>query len=48
MDADTLAFARVGGADASVAIQRVSAAIRVGKEIWVGSNQDRVARFSVE
>jgi hypothetical protein len=45
-DPQTLAFLRVGGADASVAIQRVSAAIRVGKEIWVGSNQDRVARFT--
>jgi hypothetical protein len=45
-DPESLAVARVGGADASVAIQRVSAAIRVGKEIWVGSNQDRVARFT--
>ncbi len=46
VDPDTLAFSRLGGADASVAIQRVSAAIRVGNEIWVGSNQDRIARFS--
>lgn len=45
-DPESLAFTRVGGADASVAIQRVSAAIRVGKEIWIGSNQDRIARFT--
>lgn len=45
-DPETLAFSRIGGADGTVAIQRVSAAIRVGKEIWVGSNQDRIARFT--
>jgi hypothetical protein len=26
-------------------MQRASAAMRVGNEIWVGSNQDRIARF---
>jgi len=41
MDPDTLAFTRVGGADGSVVMQRASAAIRVGSEVWVGSNQDR-------
>ncbi|MEY4933031.1 MAG: hypothetical protein RLZZ403_1351 [Pseudomonadota bacterium] len=46
MDPDTLAFSRVGGADGSVVMQRASAAIRVGNEIWVGSNQDRIARFT--
>ena len=46
MDPDTLAFSRVGGADGSVVLQRASAAIRVGNEIWVGSNQDRIARFT--
>jgi hypothetical protein len=44
-DPGTLAFSRIGGADGSVVLQRVSAAVRVGKEIWVGSNQDRIARF---
>lgn len=46
VDPDTFAFARLGGADGRVVMQRASAAIRVGKEIWVGSNQDRIARFS--
>jgi len=46
MDPDSLAFSRVGGADGSVALQRARAAIRVGNEIWVGSNQDRIARFT--
>lgn len=44
---DTLAFSRLGGADGSAAMQRVSAAIRVGDEIWVGSNEDRIAHFSL-
>lgn len=46
MDPDTLAFTRIGGADGSVVMQRASAAIRVGSEVWVGSNQDRIARFT--
>jgi hypothetical protein len=41
----TLAFSRLGGADQTAAMQAVSSAMRVGKEIWVGSNDDRVARF---
>jgi hypothetical protein len=28
-------------------MQAVSSAMRVGKDIWVGSNDDRVARFSL-
>ncbi len=47
-DANTLAFSTLKSADASVAIQRVSAAIRVGNEIWVSSNQDRIARFEAK
>ena len=45
VDAATLHFVRLGGADRAAAMQRASAAIRVGDEIWVGSNQDRIARF---
>jgi hypothetical protein len=45
VDPETLAVSRLGGADRSAAMQRASAAIRVGNEIWVGSNQDRIARF---
>ena len=41
----TLDVSRLGGADRTAAMQRASAAIRVGDEIWVGSNQDRIARF---
>jgi hypothetical protein len=47
VDPETLAFKRLGGADGNASMQRASAAIRVGDEIWVGSNQDRIARFSV-
>jgi hypothetical protein len=47
-DPETLAFSRLGGADGSAAMQRVSAAIRLGDDIWVGSNQDRIARFSLQ
>jgi hypothetical protein len=47
-DPDTLAFSRLGGADGSAAMQRVSAAIRLGNDIWVGSNEDRIARFSLD
>ena len=43
----TLAFSRLGGADQTAAMQAVSSAMRVGKDIWVGSNDDRVARFSL-
>jgi hypothetical protein len=28
-------------------MQAVSSAMRVGDDIWVGSNDDRVARFSL-
>jgi hypothetical protein len=45
VDPDTLEVSRLGGADGTVAMQRASAAIRVGNEIWVGSNEDRIARF---
>lgn len=45
VDPETLAFSRLGGADGTAAMQRASAAIRVGNEIWVGSNEDRIARF---
>jgi hypothetical protein len=43
----TLAFSRLGGADQTAAMQAVSSAMRVGNDIWVGSNDDRVARFSL-
>ncbi len=45
VDPESLAFTRLGGADGTASMQRASAAIRVGNEIWVGSNQDRIARF---
>jgi hypothetical protein len=45
VDPQTLAISRLGGADGTAAMQRASAAIRVGNEIWVGSNEDRIARF---
>ena len=45
VDPETLAFTRLGGADGTASMQRASAAIRVGNEIWVGSNEDRIARF---
>jgi hypothetical protein len=45
VDPETLVVSRLGGADRSAAMQRASAAIRVGNEIWVGSTQDRIARF---
>jgi len=44
---ETLAFVRLGGADQTAAMQAVSSAMRVGNDIWVGSNDDRVARFSL-
>lgn len=44
-DPESLTFSRLGGADPTAAMQRASAAIRVGNEIWIGSNQDRIARF---
>jgi hypothetical protein len=47
VDPETLAFTRLGGADQTAAMQAVSSAMRVGDDIWVGSNDDRVARFSV-
>ncbi len=45
VDPETLAFSRLGGADQTAAMQAVSSAMRVGDDIWVGSNDDRVARF---
>ena len=45
VDPDTLEISILGGVDETAAMQRASAAIRVGNEIWVGSNQDRIARF---
>lgn len=45
IDPETLAVTRLGGADGTAAVQRVSAAMRVGNEIWVGTNEDRVAIF---
>ena len=47
VDAETLAFTRLGGADQKAAMQAVSSAMRVDDDIWVGSNDDRVARFSL-
>ncbi len=47
VDPDTLAFSRLGGADQTAAMQRVSSAMRVGDDIWVGSNDDRIASFSL-
>jgi len=44
-DPESLTFSRLGGADGTATMQRASAAIRVGDEIWVGSNEDRIARF---
>jgi hypothetical protein len=47
VDPETLAVSRLGGADRSAALQRASAAIRVGNEIWIGSNEDRIARLGL-
>jgi hypothetical protein len=47
VDPETLVVSRLGGADRNATLQRASAAIRVGNEIWVGSNQDRIARFAL-
>lgn len=47
VDPETLSITPLGGADGTAAMQRASAAIRVGNEIWVGSNEDRIARFPV-
>jgi len=48
VDPNTLAFSRLGGADQTAAMQRVSSAMRVGDDVWVSSNDDRVARFSLK
>jgi hypothetical protein len=45
VDPETLAFSRLGGADQTAAMQAVSSAMRVGNDIWVGSNDDRIAHF---
>jgi len=47
VDPETLTFTRLGGADQTAAMQAVSSAMRVGEDIWVGSNDDRVAVFSL-
>jgi hypothetical protein len=47
VDPETLAFTRLGGADQTAAMQGVSSAVLVGDDVWVGSNDDRVARFSL-
>ncbi|MEH6517322.1 MAG: amidohydrolase family protein [Halioglobus sp.] len=44
VDPETLAISSLGGADGSSSMQRASAAIRVGHEIWA-SGPDRIARF---
>ncbi len=48
VDPTTLAFSRLGGADQTAAMQRVSSAMRVGDDVWVSSNDDRIARFSLK
>ena len=47
VDPQTLAFTRLGGADQTAAMQAVSAAMRVGNQVWVASNDDRIARFQL-
>jgi len=47
VDPETLAVTRLGGANANAALQRASAAMRLGNEIWVGGTQDRIARFTL-
>lgn len=47
VDPETLAFTRLGGADQTAAMQGVSSAMRVGNDIWVGSNSDRIGVFSL-
>jgi hypothetical protein len=47
VDPATLAFTRLGGADQTASMQRVSTAMRLGNDVWVGSNQDRIARFAL-
>lgn len=46
MDPDTLAFSRVGGADGSVHAATCERGRHCGNEIWVGSDPDRIARFT--
>ncbi len=45
-DPALLTFTRLGGASGMPSMARASAAIRVGKEIWVANNEDRIARFT--
>ncbi len=47
LDPETLAFSRLGGADQTAAMQHMSSAMRVGDDVWVGSNDDRIARFAL-
>jgi len=44
-DPTTLAVRVLGSVDGSAAMQRASAAAQIGNEIWIGSNEDRIARF---
>lgn len=48
LDVENFTFIRLGGADQTAAMQRVSSAIRVGNDIWVGSNVDRIGRFTLQ
>jgi hypothetical protein len=48
LDPETLTVLRLGGADQTAAMQRVSSAMRLGDDVWVSSNDDRVARFSLK
>lgn len=45
VDPETLALSHVAGADGPAAMLRASAAIKVGNEIWVANNEDRIARL---
>lgn len=47
VDPETLACRRLGGADQTATMQAVSAAMRVGDQVWVASNDDRIARFQL-
>ncbi len=48
VDPQTLTFSRLGGADQTAAMQGVSSAMRMRDVMWVGSNDDRIARFPLK
>jgi hypothetical protein len=48
VDPLSFAFSRLGGADQTAVMQGVSSAMRVGDAIWVGSNDDRIARLPLK